>query len=235
MHGREMTAMDGTMLRRMSYSIGIIVVGLVVGGCTVQVTTQVEPDGSGVLRTEIGFTESDLELLQSFESEFSQDEICQEIESDDQVLTFRQELRDDGVWCVGERSFDDLDELQGIYEEMDSTVNELRVEGGTFYYDVEPDIGEEQQEDFGFTPRTVWELQAPGGVIDSNADEVDGRTLRWELELGERSRLTAQTRVGGISPTIWIALGLGALFLCGGAVVAGGAGLWWYRKRSRPA
>lgn len=226
------------ILRKMMTGLALILT-LALWGCTIQATTEVTEDGSGRYIAELGVTEEDRELLQSFElGSVPEGEFCSEFFEDELGdFSVRQEARGEEIWCVAEDSFQDLSELEALYSSEGFQVNELRIEDARFYYEIAIDMSDAGLELDGaeaILPEIQWRLKAPGSVRDSNADRVEGRALTWVLEPGEVYTLRAQTDVGGGIPWLWIGAGVMAcvLGLLGFGLVGG---LLWLGRRRKGA
>ncbi|MDX1600262.1 MAG: hypothetical protein R3191_01970 [Anaerolineales bacterium] len=216
-----------------------LVLTLTLWGCTIHVTTEVSPEGSGRYVVELGVTEEDRELMQSFDlGSPPEGEFCSEFfEVDARELSIRQERRGEEIRCVAEQTFQELDELRRLYESEGIQVNELRIEDGRFSYEIVMEMSDQAtglEEAQGFLPEVEWRVQVPGSVRDTNADRVEGRTLIWVLEPGQTDTLRAETNVGGSVPWLWIGAGAAAcvLGLLGLGLVGG---LLWLGQRRKEA
>lgn len=173
---------------------------LLLSACTMQVNTAINPDGSGKIITEIGFTAQDKEMFAGFGQEMT--DICASMQEDSDLpstASIRQEERGDETWCIIDYAFNDLQELRQYLEEGDGiTVNRLEFVGDTFYYDLLIDMS---SEDSGFGsafPITLnWQVTLPGKVGDNNADKVEGKTLTWNLPINQSVSVQAQSSVSG--------------------------------------
>jgi hypothetical protein len=197
-------------------------VSLLLAACNVNLATEVNADGSGQMRTEIGLTQADKDSLASMSGGEVTD-WCTQITSSSELpqgMQFTQEERGDETWCIATMPFSSLEELRSLYADSSGiSVDRLEMVGGRFYYDLTLDNSSSGAGMFGIN--MTWQLQAPGTVGDNNADTVDGRTLTWHLTSGGSSRLQAESAVGGaISPTLIAAIfGLGCLCLVGVVVI----------------
>jgi hypothetical protein len=209
--------------------VGLLVCAAVLTACTFQFSTVVNADGTGEFRTEIGVNADEQEQL-SLLSEGELDSFCSMdllLEDMPADVDFREEQRGDETWCVATQSFTNLDELRGHYGDTDIQVNRLEITEDQFYYDVDIYLGAqelgaddlEMMEAFGIDFKVSWELTAPGSVISHNADEVDGRTLRWNLSPGGNVNMAAESNLGGggIPVLVWVVIG--GILIAGGLLV----------------
>jgi hypothetical protein len=205
----------------------MIVASFLLAACTIQVNTTVNDDGSGEWRTEFGFNADDIAELAEYEmtpEEFCEDPDMQEDMPPD--AEYYIEERGDDTWCVFVIPFSSLDELRQTYEEGEGiTVNRLDILDGQFYYDLSIDMSGEdtgmmEEFEFDFT----WQLTVPGKVDATNADNVVGNTLTWNLTPGEVISLQAESStssgVGGLTGGLnvaWVVVAL--ICLCGLGIV----------------
>lgn len=226
------------MSRRLTSSMNLVLV-LTLWGCTIQAPTEVAADGSGRYLAELGLTEQDRQLMQSFDfGRGPETALCDDFfEQRSAEVSVWQESRSDEIWCVAERSFSSLVELRSIYESEGLLVRDLRIDQGRFYYELVLDTTQEGLPIEGveaFIPEMTWRVEAPGRVLESNADRVEGRRLTWLIESGQRSTLRAETAVGSNFTWIWLGLGLAVCAL--GVLVSGlAAGLVWFSRRRKRA
>jgi hypothetical protein len=216
----------------------LLVVGLlallVLAGCTVEYHTSFQEDGSGQMAMAIGYTAqeaSDLAELSGGDTA----NLCQELwaESSSDLppnATIREEQRGDETYCLVEFSFANLDELRSIYEEQDVTVDRLEIVDDRFYYDVSVDMT--GTEGLGFAMNMTWVVTMPGSMGENNASEVNGRTLTWNLAMGQVNTLQAESSLGNSNWVWWVAGGLGCLCLLV-LVIAAIAGLALYLRKKK--
>ena len=195
---------------------------LLLAACNVNMATDINADGSGEMRTEIGLTQADKDSLAGMSGGEIADWCTQITSTTDlpQGMQFTQEERGDETWCIATVPFSSLEELRGLYADSSGiSVDRLEMVGGRFYYDLTLDNSSSGAGMFGIN--MTWQLQAPGTVASHNADTLDGRTLIWHLTSGGPSRLQAESAVGGtISPALIVALiGLGCLCFVGVVVI----------------
>lgn len=150
---------------------------LLLAGChKLEARTTVEPDGSGELRTGVGFSAEERANMEKQNS--NPQDFCYTSQPPPDV-TVIEEHRGEETWCINITSFKDLDELRNLYQRQKGfTINRLEISDGTFYYDVDMDTS---SEDSGFSALTeiTWTVMLPGAPISHNADQVDGNTLIW--------------------------------------------------------
>ena len=185
---------------------------LLLSSCTANFITDIKSDGSGLFSQEYSMTQEEL----SSSGITASDQLCTEdmgLDLSDMPpgTTVRQEQDGEEITCIFESSFATLADLQSIYtDNMDSTVNNLRIEDGTLYYDVTLNMGESN--DMGFL--IYWIVKLPGSVTDHNATEIDGNTLTWGLPSSGDINVHATSKVGGISSTVWWIIGIASFCLC---------------------
>lgn len=180
--------------------------------CSANLITEFKSDGSGLYSQEYIMT---LDELTTYGYTLG-DALCTEdlgLDLSDMPpgTTVRQEQSGDEVKCIFETSFATLAELRTIYEHMEFTVNDLRVEDGKAYYDVTIDMGD-GGDNMGFL--VYWMVKMPGSITDDNATGKDGNTLTWELPLSGQMNIYATSTVGGISSTVWWVIGIASFCLC---------------------
>lgn len=151
---------------------------LLLAGChKLEATTQIESNGSGELKTAIGFS---VEERASLEKQYnnSQD-FCNAAQTPENV-TVTEEQRGEETWCVTTTPFKNLDELRTLYEgQKGITINRLEIKDGKFYYDVDIDTLSEGSS-FAALTEITWSIVLPGAPISHNADEANGNTLTWK-------------------------------------------------------
>ena len=188
---------------------------LLLAGChKMEATTTVQPNGSGEFRMEIGFS---AEERANMEKQNNNPEDFCNFSNPPENVTVIEEQRGDETWCVNITSFEDLDELRGLYQQRKGiTINRLEITDDTFYYDIDVDMS---SEDSGFSVLTemTWSVVLPGAPISHNADHVDGNTLTWRpAPKSGFVNLTAQSSVPDTStfpPCSTALLVIGAVFL----------------------
>lgn len=70
------------------------------------------------------------------------------------------------------------------------------------------------------------ELTLPGQIQEHDADQVDGRTLTWEVPIGTTRELSATSEPPGLLETTWLWVAIG-----GGVVLLLGLIVWLVRRR----
>lgn len=217
----------------------LVTASLLLAACNIQVSTSVNPDGSGELKSEIGFTAEEIESFGQL-SDSATDDLCSSLQSEAGNLpsgaTFTQEERGDETYCVIAQTFASLDELRELYNDMDVNVNTLQIENGQFVYDMDVDFSDAEGAGI-FSLSFEWRLTVPGSVGENNADEVEGQTLIWKLTPGEKVNLHAESSLGLFnfgSSTVWIVAGLLLCCLCL-VVIAGGAIAFFVLRRRKPS
>lgn len=212
---------------------------LLLTACKVNVITDIKSDGSGAYIQEFGMTTEDLSGLGMDAETF-----CDEMGNDMPAgMSARQETRDKETWCIFETQFASLDELQKLYGETDTRINQIVISDGELIYDVTLDMSGESDSMAGMGLNANWIVKMPGKVIESNATEQNGSTLTWKLALGKENNLRAVSKVGGAGLDLgdnWIAYAHGGgVFLCLCCflplVIGGGAGFYFWRKKKAAA
>ncbi len=178
-----------------------LLAGLLLAACTFQVNTTITPSGAGELRSEIGFTAEDKEMLQTIDT--SPEKFCADAQSGGDLpadAPVTVEERGDETWCVVTVPFASLDELRNSYEAMQGVkINSLELTPTGFVYDVDLSFTGDQ----GNTPGVdqalfKWQVTVPGTVTDHNADEVDGNTLTWNMAFGESVNARVVTTISPV-------------------------------------
>lgn len=238
----------------------VSLLGLFSAACSVHFTTVINSDGSGDFKIKYVITEKD---IQDVEDEFDQDfedflddqfgendleEVCNVLEDEgDLPRSADAEYSEaEGEFsCEITIPFDDIDELVEIYEDLD--IGEIRDidlgRDGDLTYELDMDMTDAEGEDeFGVSGiEYLWIVTVPGSVEDSNASEVKGRTLTWELEPGYVERIDLIAGPGGLltglidASSVWWIFGFGLFCLCGLALAGGGAGFYFYTKKKKEA
>ncbi|MFN8460296.1 MAG: hypothetical protein U0X93_00780 [Anaerolineales bacterium] len=156
----------------------ILAAGLLLAGChKLEVTTTIEPNGSGELQSGVGFSAEEKANVEK-QNNNSQG-FCNTSQTPENV-TVTEEQRGDETWCITTIPFKNLEELRALHEQQKGiTINRLEISDGKFYYDVDIDT---LSEDSSFSALTeiTWTVVLPGAPISHNADEVDGNTLIWK-------------------------------------------------------
>ena len=212
---------------------------LLLTACKINVITDIQSDGSGAYIQEFGMTTEDLSGLGMDAESF-----CDEMGNDmPPGMSARQETRDKETWCIFETQFASLDELQKLYGETDTRINQIVIADGELIYDITLDTSGESNAVPGMGLNANWIVKMPGKVIESNATEQDGSTLTWKLQIGKENNIRAVSKVGGAGLGLggdWIAYVLGGgVFLCLCCfiplVIGGGAGFYFWRKKQAAA
>ena len=215
----------------------LVAAALLLSACQLQSTTEIKPDGSGELRTEVGFTAQERQNLENQSGGNSSQNFCNVPASQGQTpadITVTEEQRGDETWCVTTTKFDNLDELRRLYEKNKGlTINRLEIADGKFYYDVDVDTSSKESSYSSFTAVT-WTIILPGMPIDHNAAQAHSNTLTWTLvpHTGVVN-LHAASAVERANSNLLLAVG--GLIVLGllGIALAGGAGVLYWRRRSR--
>ena len=193
-------AMPPTLTRRALRPL-LLLVGLALAACTFQVNTTITPTGAGELRSEIGFTAEDKDMLKTIAT--SPDKFCADAQSggdlpEDAPVTIEE--RGDETWCVATVAFASLDELSTTYTGMQGVkINTLTLTPTGLTYDVDISFTGEQTEQVGADQVLFkWQVTAPGTITEHNADEVDGNTLTWNVGIGETVNARVVTTISPV-------------------------------------
>ncbi len=188
---------------------------LLFSGCTANFITDIAPDGSGIFTQEYIMTVEELTSYgYTLGEDLCSDELGMDLSTMPPGTTVRQVESGEEIRCLFETAFADLDDLRFIYTDfMDFTVNDLRLEGGTLYYDLTINMGEGEVEE-AMVFQLYWIVNMPGGISEHNAPEVSGNTLTWELPISGDLNARAIASAGGISSTWWWIIGISAFCLC---------------------
>jgi hypothetical protein len=182
-------------------------------GCTIQVNTVIQPDGSGIYRTEIGFTAQEQKSLAATSG--SVDQLCEESRKSSETNYARPVIsevaeRDGSRWCSLTVAFATLDELRAIYSAAGSGVriDRLEIVDDQVVYDITLTGNTNQQTDSPFSQLggliaqaldASWRVTLPGRLGNHNGEQTEGNTIIWKLEAGiTEKRLRAESRLGGL-------------------------------------
>jgi hypothetical protein len=188
---------------------------LLLSACTVNFHTVINKDGSGDWITEMGFTKSDQESLQSF-GYANIEAYCNEAAADlPDNATMTIEQRGEETYCVFTASFASLEELRQAYAETDGlTINRLEIVDGVLYYDIAMDMSSDSG-DLDSALSTTWMVTMPGTIQNHNAPQIEGNKLIWPLASGQVVSIQAQSKISGFAltgdTTTWITVALGCL------------------------
>jgi hypothetical protein len=160
-------------MKKMSFA-SLCILALL-AGCKFEGETRISPDGSGQLRTEVGFS---AEERQNLEQQNPTDDFCN-VSGAPAGVSVNEEQRGAETWCVTAVSFDDLDELAAYYEQRQGLrVNRLEISAGRLHYDLDMDTTSESS-GFSAFETITWTLILPAAPAAHNADRVNGNTLTW--------------------------------------------------------
>lgn len=151
---------------------------LAITGCTFQVYTKINEDGSGEAVYEVGFTDEE-NLCNGTECYTSVDDCIDFFGKDvaisaSSVVTF--ENRGGKKWCVLRVTFESVEELDSFYDKgIGIEANTIVIKSNTITYNVPLQLGD------GLDDESTWTLVLPGEIQDNNADKLIGNTLTWKL------------------------------------------------------
>ena len=156
------------------------------------------------------------------------DKISQDLATEGEKAEAKYDEKGDNKICTITGSFQNPAELTDFYGD-DVTINKIAEENGKFYYDITVSNNNDMG-DLPFPVKFVWKVTMPGKVIDHNGDDLDGRTVIWDLSNASERHLTAvsKTSGGGIPTWVW---GIVGAFLCLGMLIVIGGGVFWFIKK----
>ncbi|HEY2981970.1 MAG TPA: hypothetical protein VGJ22_12365 [Anaerolineales bacterium] len=148
---------------------------VLLAGCKFQALTRIQPDGSGELRTEVGFS---AEERKNIEKQNPSGDFCN-TGGAPAGTTVTEEPRGDETWCVSVASFDNLDGLRQLYAQRAGVqVNRLDIAEGSLHYDLTIDTSSDS---FSGFESITWSVTLPATATSHNASQADGKTLTWML------------------------------------------------------
>jgi hypothetical protein len=195
----------------------LAVLALLLSACQVNFNTAIKNDGSGAYTQEIGFQgdEASMTGMDTTAADF-----CSSQNQDlPPGTTIRQETRNGNeTWCIFETAFATLEDLKTIYATTDTTINDISITDGKLTYDITLDLsGDTSSAPMGAS--IFWSVTMPGAVVETNATERDGNTLKWTLVAGQVNsiRAVSNTTSGGLDlsgNTLYYIIGGVCLCLC---------------------
>lgn len=224
-------------MRKVLFIVAVAAAAVLLASCRaeVNVSLQVEEDGSGVMSLELGLDDEFRDLMASQGAD--PDELFGDLETDLEQGTVTSREDGDMNYQGVEIAFDDVSEVEGFLTDASSDFFggfgtfsfELDESSATFDATLtadEQDLGE----DLPFDPSQFtgdffsanFLLSMPGSVTAHNADEVlaDGR-LRWDLPLlGGTTELHAESDFGG-GDFPWLFVIIGVVVVVGIAAMGG--------------
>lgn len=234
------------MMRRLFLGVWLVA-ALLLSACALQINTTLRADGSGEMRTEMGFNQEEQQALTGLGS--SPEAFCADMQADeglDASLPISVETRGSEVWCIITAPFASLDELRTLYSGMGGvTINALSISGGEVLYDVSVTMSEAETEGFGEVKLDYrWQVTLPGRITDHNADTVDGNTLTWNVGLGRSVNARATANASGstlgpgqsaLGPGEWLIIAISLLCCCGLLVIIAGGVVFFVMRRRQAA
>jgi len=202
-----------------SLKLMILVIGVfVLAGChKLDVTTKIEPNGSGELRVGVGFSAEERANMEKQNS--NPQDFCSTSQTPPNT-TVTEEQRGDETWCVTTTRFKDLKQLHGLYEQRKGiTINRLEISDRKLYYDVDIDT---LSEDSSFSALTdiTWSVVFPGSPIQHNAAQVNESTLTWTpapksgiIHMRAESEVPRSGFNLGPCSAAFVGLGIGLIYL----------------------
>jgi hypothetical protein len=199
------------------------------------VSTQFQTDGSGELRTEVGFTAEERQNLEAQAENPDPENFCNQDQSSPEAVV-TEEQRGDETWCVTTQSFENLDELRRLYEARRGLrINRLEVSNGTLFYDIDVDMSSETS-DFSAIAVITWTVTLPNTPAYHNAGQAEGNTLTWTLTPDSGLiNLRAESAAEGPRALLpWLMGSVILAGLCGAALLGGGVLFLVMRRRPPP-
>src|SRR4051812_23355083 len=159
----------------------LLILTVTLASCRFVAQTQIQPDGSGVLREAHVYAKTQGETPK---------ETCQQAtwHSQPGEATFTEEVHGAQVYCVRSRSFSNLQELKQFYAAWNGesgvqvSIKKLQLDKGQFSFDVTLDVSNSLDTD------GIYEVQLtpPGRLINSNAPQKNGQKLIWAVYPGNK-------------------------------------------------
>jgi hypothetical protein len=208
---------------------------LALAACQFQAATTIEPDGSGELRTEVGFTAEERKNLEA-QSGGSSPDFCN-TQGSASGVTVTEETRGDQTWCVTIRKFNNPDELRKLYAEQKGiTIHRLELADEKFYYDVDVDTASDESSFSAFSAIT-WTVTLPGAPLTHNAAQAQGNTLTWNLPpKSGMLNLRAESAVDRPDTMpLWIMAGVGLLCIALSIAAVGVGAVLLARRARKPS
>lgn len=208
------------MKTKFSIITGFVILSMLLTACSISITTKINGDGTGEMGFAYKFTKDDLSQLGTYG--MNADTICSDMQTQGGSdvpadFTFKQETHGDETWCVGAKSFDNLDALKSEISGSGFTINTMEISGGNFTFDGTADMTSSDTSSIPFSITINYDLTAPGSIDKgkSNADKYNGNTATWNLEIGQTKDMHLESSTKGGSS------GGGGINLSGGGKVAG--------------
>jgi hypothetical protein len=195
---------------------------LLLAACQFQAHTTVQPDGSGELRIETGLTDEERRAVE----EQAQSEAAGKLRSPfrdvpESRITVKEERRGDRTWRITTTQFDNLNELQRLYEQQSGVaVNRLTLTDERFVMEVTLDTTSTESALSSFEVIT-WTVTLPGAPIAHNATSADGKTLTWVVQ-PKSGTVTLRAESAVEKPAPAGLPGLALIALMGAGAVLGG-------------
>jgi len=153
---------------------------LLLAGCKFQASTQVQGNGRGELRSEVGFSPEERQNLEKQNSAKPQD-FCNTSGQTAPGVSVAEEQRGDETWCITTTRFNNLEQLRSLYlQKTGINISRLEIAAGRFYYDIDMDTSSQDSSFSGFSAIT-WALTLPGAPLEHNATQAEGKTLTWTI------------------------------------------------------
>lgn len=212
---------------------------LLLSACKVNFITDIKSDGSGNYTQEIGFQgdEATVGGLSATDEDF-----CAKEAKDlpPNTITRKETRSENETWCMYETPFTSIDDLKTIYGTTDTHINEISLVDGKLTYDISLDLsGNTGSSDAPITAEIYWNLTLPGRIVENNAAEQNGNTLKWKLVPGMVNSIRAVSEPGGLwgGDVLWYVLGGGAFLClcCFLPLVIGGAAFFFLSRKKSAA
>lgn len=173
-----------------------LLAALILSACTIDITTIVNPDGSGSLGMTYKLTVDDIKNLEGMG--MIGDTICEQMSEGEEEFIFVREEHGDEIWCIASRPIATLETMKTEMDGEGFTVNTLEIMGNQFTFDANADMSQQEgAEGFDLAMLQIsYSMTAPGKVTNHNGDSITGNTVTWKLPLGESKNLHLESKVG---------------------------------------
>lgn len=196
--------------------------------------TQILEDESGTFHLDFLFDadqeEELLELLEDLDIGDEAEDWCDEISDLFEDLEgfpsgmdteFEQEEVGEGFACRNTFEFDDLDELEELYEEFGFIEPDtLKIKDNVLDYEVAIDLasaGAMGLDDLEADVELFWTVSSPWSVVEHDADNEDGRLVSWEMKDGDDLEVVFTAEKSNL--LLYLLIGGGGLLFVGVAVI----------------
>jgi len=191
------------MNKKYTLIIFIALISFLMLACSMIYDTTINEDGSGTFSIEIKFSDEEVELVAPMLSDFgseieSPQDICDFITTE-LSIGFRADtdfiVDDSNYSCVITFEYNDLEELEHLYSEIEVVAYDLEFnDDGFLVYDIEFNLDQEIDaglEDYGIdlTLEYLWQVTSPYKIVEHNADSISGKTVSVEIDPAGKTKL----------------------------------------------